>query len=68
MKKLVGDYPRDVNKYNILGCTIDKYNYASDVEEMKRMMKLFFNKEVQTVFTCETTVEEIEQALSLIHI
>ncbi|MBP3905017.1 MULTISPECIES: nitrogenase component 1 [Turicibacter] len=62
VKKLVGDYPRDVNKYNILGCTIDKYNYASDVEEMKRMMKLFFNKEVQTVFTCETTVEEIEQA------
>lgn len=62
VKKIVKEYPRDVNKYNILGCTIDKFNYLSDVEELKRMMQTLFNKDVQTIFTCDTSVDEIEQA------
>lgn len=62
VKRLVKPYPKDCNKYNILGFTIDRYNYLSDVEELKRMMKSFFNKEVNTVFTCGTSIESIEKA------
>lgn len=60
VKKIVKPGVADSKKYNILGMTIDKYNYQSDVNEIKRMMKGLFNKEVNTVFTCDTSMEEIE--------
>ena len=41
---------------------MDRYNYLSDVEELKRMMTLFFNKQLNAVFTCETSVEDLENA------
>ena len=53
---------RDLNKYNIIGANIDKYNYLSDVEELKRTMKELFNKDANTVFTCDTSIESIENA------
>ena len=52
----------DINKYNIIGSNIDKYNYLSDVEELKRTMKELFNKDVNTVFTSDTSIESIENA------
>ena len=48
--------------FNILGCNIDSYNFLSDSMEVKRMMKELFNKEVNTIFTAYTSVEEIEGA------
>lgn len=53
---------RDINKYNIIGANIDKYNYLSDVEELKRIMKDLFNKDANTIFTCDTSIESIENA------
>ena len=53
---------KDINKYNIIGANIDKYNYLSDVEELKRTMKDLFNKEANTIFTCDTSIESIENA------
>lgn len=50
------------NKYNILGMTIDRYNFASDVEEIKRMMYGLYEKEVNTTFTCDTSMDEIESS------
>ena len=64
VKNIVKPADKDPMKYNILGFTMDRYNYLSDVEELKRMMSVLFNKEVQTIFTCNTTIEEIEQASS----
>lgn len=62
VKKIVQEHPQEITKYNILGFTIDKYNYLSDVEEIKRIMKELFNKDINTVFTCETSIEDIETA------
>ena len=62
VKNLVKPAQKDPMKYNILGFTMDRYNYLSDVEELKRMMTLFFNKQLNAVFTCETSVEDLENA------
>ncbi len=48
--------------YNIIGSNIDKYNFLSDSEEIKRIMKTIFNKNINTMFTAYTTIEEIEKA------
>lgn len=61
-KELVCDFEKDNNKYNIIGFNIDKYNFDSDVNELKRMMKEYFNKELNTVFTFDTSASEIEKA------
>ena len=52
----------NLNQYNILGMTIDRYNFLADVKELQRMMKGLFGKDVNTVFTCETTIAAIEGA------
>ena len=62
VKEVVKPGNSNLKKYNILGMTIDKFNYLSDVEELKRMMAVLFNKEVNTIFTCHTSIEEIENA------
>ena len=53
---------RNINKYNIIGANVDKYNFLSDVEELKRTMKELFNKDANTIFTCDTSIEDIENA------
>ena len=53
---------RDSNKYNIIGSNIDKYNFLSDLKEVKRIMKDLFNKDVNTIFTSNTSIEDIEKA------
>lgn len=62
VKKLVKPHEVDKKRYNILGFTMDKYNYQSDVEEMKRMMSVLFDKEVNTIFTCGCGIDELERA------
>ena len=62
VKNIVQEKAPNLNKYNILGMTIDRYNFASDVEEIKRMMYGLYTKEVNTVFTCDTSIDEIENA------
>ncbi len=62
VKEMVKDNEQDINKYNIIGSNIDKFNFKADTEEIKRIMKELFNKEVNTVFTSDTAVENIEEA------
>lgn len=61
-KKVVLNYPKNNKKYNIIGYSIDKYNFESDINEIKRMMEKYFDKELNTVFTCNTSISEIEKA------
>ncbi|WP_270647582.1 nitrogenase component 1 [Paeniclostridium hominis] len=60
--KIVKSNHKDFNKYNILGFNIDKYNYVSDVKELERIMKELFNKDVNTIFTADSSIEDIENA------
>ncbi|MBO3444233.1 hypothetical protein JWF52_06875 [Clostridium sp. CCUG 7971] len=53
---------KSTQTYNIIGSNIDKYNFLSDSEELKRMMKTLFNKYVNTTFTAYSTIEDIEKA------
>lgn len=62
VSEIVKDNVKDINKYNILGNNIDKYNYLSDLKELERIMKDLFNKELNTTFTANTSIEEIENA------
>ena len=62
VKELTKENKQDINKYNIIGSNIDKYNFLSDTYEVKRMMKSLFNKESNTIFTSNTSVEDIENA------
>lgn len=62
VRTVVKEKAPHLNQYNILGMTIDRYNFASDVEEIKRIMYGLYEKEVNTVFTCDTSMEEIEHA------
>ena len=62
VKELTKENKQDINKYNIIGSNIDKYNFLSDTYEVKRMMESLFNKEANTIFTSDTSVEDIENA------
>ncbi|MGL4337780.1 MAG: nitrogenase component 1 [Turicibacter sp.] len=62
VNKIVKPGDQSLKKYNILGFTMDKYNYASDVLELKRIMSDLFDKEINTVFTCDTSIKEIKKA------
>lgn len=61
-KKIVKSNHKDFNKYNIVGFNIDKYNYSSDIKELERIMKELFNKNVNTIFTADSSIEDIENA------
>lgn len=61
-KKMVQKTAEKKDTYNILGCTIDQYQFESDSLEIQRMMKQFFHKEVQTIFTAYTSCTAIEKA------
>jgi nitrogenase molybdenum-iron protein alpha/beta subunit len=47
-------------KVNLLGITPDSFNYASDISELKRLLKRA-GIQVHTVLTQNTSVEEIEK-------
>ncbi|MDV8110556.1 nitrogenase component 1 [Paraclostridium bifermentans] len=61
-KKIVKHNEKDMNKYNIMGFSVDKYNYLADIKELQRIMKELFNKEVNTMFTVNSSIEQIENA------
>lgn len=61
-KEVVKDSNEKFDSFNIIGCTIDQFNFLSDCEEIKRMMKTFFKKEVNATFTSYTSIDEIENA------
>ena len=63
-KDIVKPKEKDENKYNIIGFSIDKYNYRQDINELKRIMKDLFNKELNVVFTINSNIHEIENAAS----
>ncbi|WP_270506153.1 nitrogenase component 1 [Paraclostridium sordellii] len=63
-KDVVKPKEKDENKYNIIGFSIDKYNYRQDINELKRIMKDLFNKELNVVFTINSNIHEIENAAS----
>ncbi|MGL5711901.1 MAG: nitrogenase component 1 [Paraclostridium sp.] len=60
VKEITKENEKDINRYNIIGSNIDKYNFLSDTYELKRMMKDLFNKEPNTIFTSDTSIEGIE--------
>jgi light-independent protochlorophyllide reductase B subunit len=51
---------KKLRSYNIIGNNIDCYNFLSDVEEIKNMMKEAFGFDANTVFTAYTSVDDIE--------
>lgn len=50
------------NTFNIIGNNIDTFNFLSDVEEIKNLMKNIFNLDINTTFTAYTSIEELENA------
>lgn len=62
VKNIVKESEVKTDSFNIIGSNIDSYNFLSDCEEIKRTMKEYFNKEVNTVFTSYSSVEELENA------
>ncbi|NLY46219.1 MAG: oxalate:formate antiporter [Tissierella sp.] len=48
------------NSYNIIGNNADIFNFLSDVEEIKSLMKNGFGFDVNTIFTAYTSIDEIE--------
>ncbi|MGL5086020.1 MAG: nitrogenase component 1, partial [Clostridium sp.] len=61
-KNIVQNTEDKNGKYNIIGVNIDSFNYESDGKEIQRTMKEIFNKELNTLFTANTSVEDIEKA------
>ncbi len=53
---------REPKTYNIIGCTVDMYDFAADWREMARMMERAFGYRLRAVFTAGTTLREIETA------
>lgn len=48
--------------FNILGIGIHDYNHNSDVYEIKRLMKNYFDMEVGSNFSLDTCIDSIENA------
>ena len=48
---------------NLIGPTIDSFNYPSDISEIRRLLSLI-NVEVHTIFTQNTSVSEIKNLTS----
>ena len=61
-KNIVKDNLEKTDTFNIIGSNIDCFNFLSDCEEIKRVMKAIFNKEVNTIFTAYTDIESLENA------
>lgn len=52
------------NSYNIIGITPDYYNNRSDIKEIKTFMKNVFNMDLNTVFSSDTSIYDIEKSSS----
>lgn len=48
------------NSYNIIGDNADIYNFLSDVEEIKSIMKESFDFDVNSVFIAYISINEME--------
>ena len=59
---LVKSSKNKTNTFNIIGSNLDSFNFLSDVEEMKTMVKKAFDYDVNTVFTAYSSLQEIENA------
>lgn len=46
--------------YNIIGCCADDYNYASDLNEIKRLMRDCFNAQPNCILSSNTSINEIK--------
>ncbi len=53
---------KEARTYNIIGCTIDMYNFAADLRELERLMERAFGYRLGTVFTAGTALPAIETA------
>ncbi|MSU00498.1 nitrogenase component 1 [Tissierella pigra] len=47
--------------YNIIGNNVDVFNFLSEMEEIKNMMKNGFDFDPNTIFTAYTSIDEIEK-------
>lgn len=61
-KNMVKETTDKTDTFNIIGVNIDSYNFLSEGEEIRRMMKEVFNKDLNVIFTAYTSVEKIEKA------
>lgn len=61
-KEIVIPNKKNENTYNIMGFSVDRYNYFSDIEELQRIMKELFNKEVNSIFTINSSLDQIKNA------
>ena len=52
----------DVTTYNILGSQADCYNFRSDLYEIRRLLKKYFNLGCGAVFTSATSLHDIQHA------
>ncbi|WP_142415553.1 nitrogenase component 1 [Hathewaya massiliensis] len=48
--------------YNIIGSQVDYFNYKSDVNEIKEIMKEVFGYTCNCIFTSDTSLEKIKKA------
>ncbi len=61
-KTLVKPVAEKRETYNLLGCNVDQFQFESDCNEVKRMMKAYFGKEVEAVFTAPSSIESLGKA------
>jgi len=50
------------DSYNIIGCNIDNFNYASDINEIQNLMKEYFGYRLNAVFTADSSISKIKEA------
>ncbi|MDO4535492.1 MAG: nitrogenase component 1 [Clostridium perfringens] len=62
VKNIVKPGDEKTDTFNIIGSNIDSFNFLSDCEEIRRIMKSIFNKELNTIFTAYTSIDELEKA------
>ncbi len=48
--------------FNIIGCNVDHFNFASDLKEIEKLMKDYFGYCLNAVFTANSSIKEIEEA------
>jgi len=61
-KKIVKPNLYKTNSFNILGLFINDYNYKSEIEEIKRLMKTYFNFELNSVFLADSDISSLENS------
>lgn len=62
-KYVVKDTQEKIHKtYNIIGCNIDNFNFASDLNEIERLIKQYFGYRLNAVFTANSSIKQIEEA------